>query len=574
MTVKDIDSMSFDELKNEFIQFRKMMMDHISEQEKQIQDYKKKNEELTVNIKELQLELAIEKEKYKQVVAAKYQSQKNQIALDMPTLFDDIEEEALKVEDSEIEEVITVGEHTRVRRPKEQHLSYDHLPKVDEYLSVPEGEDICEKCGSKMHIKKYQTKEELVYEPARLFVRVTHIPVLECENCQIYSEEGKSTYHTVTHHFLFDRSICSPELLAYIIDMKYNNGLPLYTIEKIFQRDHAIIPRQNMSNWVIGSMKYLEPFYNLMKEDLLRMKLIHADETTTQVLNEEGKPSTSTSYMWVYRSNKHEVPIVLYDYHSTRSGDCPKEFLKGYSGYLESDAYDGYNKVENVIRCLCNVHALSKFKDSYKLLPNNKERKTSDEAKAIQKYDEIIHHSNLIDEKAAEKYSNPEKRMEYITKRRKEELKPKFEKFLSYLEEIEPRNKGRYSMSKAIQYVLNNKEGLMEFTNDAIIPHDNTSCERSIRPFVVIRNRCKFSVSVHGAQASAMIYSLVISCIENKQNPYMYFTHLFENLPKLDLTNKEELRKYLPYSRELPSYIRTLSKSEIKAILNEANSQV
>ncbi len=146
----------------------------------------------------------------------------------MPTLFDDIEEEALKVEDSEIEEVITVGEHTRFRCPKEQHLSYDHLLKVDEYLSVPVGEDICEKCGSKIHIKKYQTKEELVYESARLFVRVTHIPVLECENCQIYSEEGKSTYHTVTHHFLFDRSICSPELLAYIIYMKYNNGLPLY----------------------------------------------------------------------------------------------------------------------------------------------------------------------------------------------------------------------------------------------------------------------------------------------------------------------------------------------------------
>lgn len=72
----------------------------------------------------------------------------------------------------------------------------------------------------------------------------------------------------------------------------------------------------------------------------------------------------------------------------------------------------------------------------------------------------------------------------------------------------------------------------MEFTNDAIIPHKNTSCERSIRPFVVIRNRCKFSVSVHGAQASAMTCSLVISCIENKQDPYMYLTHLFENLPK------------------------------------------
>lgn len=573
MTVKDIDSMTFEELKSEFIKFRKATMDHISEQEKKLQEYKKLNDELTVNVKDLQLQLAIEKEKYKQVVAAKYQSQKNQITLDMPTLFDDIEEEALKVEESEVQEVITVGEHKRIKRPKEKHLSYDHLPKVDEYLPIPEGEDICEQCGSKMHIKKYQTKEELVYEPARLFIRVTHIPVLECVNCQSHNEEGKSTYHVVSHHFLFDRSLCSPELLAYIIDMKYNNGLPLYTIEKIFQRDQAIIPRQNMVNWVIGSVKYLEPLYKLMKEDLLKMQLIHADETTTQVLNEDGKPSTSTSYMWVYRSNKHEVPIVLYDYHSTRSGDCPKEFLKGYNGYLETDAYDGYNKVENVIRCLCNVHALRKFKDSYKLLPNNKERKTSDEAIAIQKYDEIIHHSNLIDKKAIEKYRDPKKRMEYITKRRKDELKPMFEKFLSWLEEIAPRNKGKYSMSKAIQYVLNHKEGLMEFTNNAIIPHDNTSCERSIRPFVVIRNRCKFSVSVRGAYASAMIYSLVISCIENKQNPYMYFTHLFENLPNIDLTNKEELRKYLPYSNELPQYIRILSKNEIKAILNEAKSQ-
>ena len=77
-----------------------------------------------------------------------------------------------------------------------------------------------------------------------------------------------------------------------------------------------------------------------------------------------------------------------------------------------------------------------------------------------------------------------------------------------------------------------------------------------------------------GRCGSECVEYSVISCIENKQNPYMYFTHSFENLPKLDLTNKEELRKYLPYSRELPSYIRTLSKSEIKAILNEAKSQV
>lgn len=165
--------------------------------------------------------------------------------------------------------------------------------------------------------------------------------------------------------------------------------------------------------------------------------------------------------------------------------------------YFDSVRLKTYLFFENVIRCLCNVHALRKFKESYKLLPNNKERKTSDEAIAIQKYDEIIHCSNLIDKKVTEKYKDPEKRIEYITKRRKEELKPKFEKFLLWLEEIAPRNERKYSMNKAIQYVLNHKEGLMEFTENAIIPHDNNICERSIRPFVVIRNRCLGSGACH-----------------------------------------------------------------------------
>lgn len=568
MAVKDINSLSFEELKNDFIRLRQHMMKHIQEQDETIRELKNQVKDYEVNNNDLTLQLQIAKEKVKQLIAAKYQSQKNQIVLDMPTLFDDIEEEAMKVEEAELEEVIIIQEHKRVRKPKEKHIDYNHLPKQEVVLSIPEGEDVCERCGSKMKIKKYEIKEELVHIPSELYVRVTKIPVLECVECQSIDEEGKSSYHKVEHHFLFSRSMCSPELLAYIIDMKYNNGLPLYTIEKMFQRQNAIIPRQNMANWVIGSIQYLQPLFDLMKKDLLSYPIIQADETTTQVLKEDDKPATSTSYMWVYRSSKHNQPIVLYDYQSTRSGDCPKEFLKGYTGFLETDAYNGYNKVDNVVRCLCNVHSLRKYKDAYKLLPNNKERKTSDEAQAIKKYDEIFHQAHIIEEKAQVKFKNKDKQMEYITAQRYTRIKPMFEKFLSWLKEIQNRNMGRYSMSQAIGYTLNNQEGLMEFVNDARIPLDNSICERSIRPFVVIRNRCKFSVSTSGAHASALIYSLLVSCIENKRNPYMYFTYLFEELPNTNMESEAELRKYLPYSEHLPDYTKTLSKSELKAILS------
>lgn len=313
-----------------------------------------------------------------------------------------------------------------------------------------------------MHIKKYDERKELVFIPSKLYVKVTRIPVLECVECQSVNEEGTSSYKVISHpNPVLPRSMVSPELLAYIIDMKYNNGLPLYTIEKMFERQNVILPRQNMANWIIHSMKYLAPLYDLMKADLVNTVVLHADETPTQVLNEEGKTSTSTSYMFVYRSNKYEKPIVLYDYRSSRSGDGPKGFPKDYTGYTMTDAYDGYNKVDGIIRCMCNVHALRKFKDSYKLLTNTKARKTSDEAIAIVKYDKIFQMVHKI-EADSMKETTLEKRIEYIQKMREEKLKPLFVKFFAWLKEIQPRNAGKYSMSQAISYTLNHQEELMK----------------------------------------------------------------------------------------------------------------
>lgn len=570
--IKDINELTFEELKELYLKDKKHHLEKINELQGKVDKLEKQHLDDKVNMSDLKLQLDVMNAKYMQAINAKYQSQRNQIVIDMPTLFDDAEEEALKTEKLENEEVITVGEYTKKKhKVKEKHIDYSSLEHKVETLPVNEDERACEICGSHMVVDHYEEKKELVYVPSEVYVKVTRIPVLKCENCESLNEEGKATYKVVSHpHKLFDRSMVSPSLLAYILDMKYNRGLPLYELEKMFSQMNVIVPRANMANWVIASMKYLKPLYTLMKEDLLSRKVVCADETRTQVLNEEGKLATSTSYMFVYRSIRGDGHhIILYDYEASRSGDHPKEFLKGYHGVLMTDAYSGYNKVEDITRCMCNIHALRKYKDSYKLLPNNASRKKSDEAIAIQKYDAIFHKENEIKEKAKKQGYQGKEYEDYIYKRRQKEVKPLFDEFLVWLKSIKDRNAGKYGMNNAINYTLNHEKELKEFLNYGYVPNSNQECEQAIRPFVNIRNRCKFYVSTKGAEVSAMIYSLVITAVENKVQPYMYFMYIFEKLKEMDLTDRKSLRELLPYSKSLPDYTKILSKKEIQKILKQ-----
>lgn len=562
--IRVAEEMTNEQLLKEFLRMR----DELDSLSKKYDSLAKEHYDLKANYNDLKFQYDYIEAKYKQIIAAKYQTQRNTVVIDMPTLFDDLEEETLKLEQEQCEFVEVESYTKRKKAPKEKHVSYDHLERKVETLPVPEGEDICPECGAVMHIKKYEEKEELVVIPSQAYVRVTRIPVLECVECQAIHEDGSSTYRTVSHSFLYERSMCSPELLAYIMDMRYSAGLPLYALEKHFMKMSLEISRQNMCNWVLHSGKYLQPVYDLMKEDFLAYPINHADETPTQILNEEGKPATSTSYMFVYHTPKWAKPIVLYDYQDSRSGDRAKEFLKGFEGILCTDAYSGYNKVENAQRSLCNVHALRKFKDAYKLLPKGKARQKSEEAEAIRRYQEIFDLNNKTEERAAQKYLDQDKRFEYITKVRQRDIKPRFDSLLSWLESIEPKI-GRYTMKNAINYVLNNRAGLALFLEDGRIDMSDSITERAIRPFAVSRNRCKFYVSTTGADVSAKIYSIVITCEENGINPYMYLMYLFETLPHTDLTDKEALRKLLPYSDQLPSYVRMMSKKEVRQILEE-----
>jgi hypothetical protein len=141
------------------------------------------------------------------------------------------------------------------------------------------------------------------------------------------------------------KSMASPGLLAHIAVSKYQDALPLYRQETILRRIGVDIPRITLANWMIQVGILIQPLINLLWDRLLEYDTIQMDETTVQVLKEPDKQAQSKSYIWLQRGGPPDKPVVLYDYDPGRSAEVPKRLLGDFRGYLQTDAYAGYNAV-------------------------------------------------------------------------------------------------------------------------------------------------------------------------------------------------------------------------------------
>ena len=136
-------------------------------------------------------------------------------------------------------------------------------------------------------------------------------------------------------------SFATPEVITHIMNKKFVMGSPLYRQEQEMNRIGIKLSRETMSNWILKATEdYLTPVYKQLYKELPTRDVLHADETTLQVLHEPGKKPQSDSFVWLYRtSGDTDNPIVLYEYQPGRGAKHPKEFLAGYSGYRNTDGY-------------------------------------------------------------------------------------------------------------------------------------------------------------------------------------------------------------------------------------------
>ena len=439
-------------------------------------------------------------------------------------------------------ELITVSAHKRAKPKAKKGVSLEGLPeKVIEYR-LTEEELVCS-CGHERHIIGQEITKELVVVPAQLYVNKHVQYIYGCRHCE---NNGDGTEAVVVSapkpNRAFPGSIASPSVVAHIIEEKYVMGVPLYRQEQQWARKGINLSRQNMSNWIMHAQTWLQPMYDRMKAKLLEQDIIHADETTLQVLNEDGKKAESQSYMWLYRSGRFGPGIVLYEYQPSRAREHPREFLKGFKGYLVTDAYAGYNDIPDVINVGCWAHARRGFDEAIKAA--GKRLKEPKAAEGLRFCNELFSVEREL------KDLDPIERYEQRLLR----SKPLLDAFLAWLRKTQEESTPQSHLGKAVGYCLNNWQALNNFLLDGRLEIDNNIAERAIKPFVIGRKNFLFCITPRGATASATTYSIIESAKENGLKPFEYLKYLFTELPN---ASSEDLDKFLPWSETLPEYCRT-----------------
>lgn len=438
--------------------------------------------------------------------------------------FDEAEKEAnLKADEPTIERVTK-----KKRTSRKENLS--HLEtEVTEY-ALAEDKAICPKCHTPLKKISDDTRETI-----KLYKKVIrHLEkraVYACPKCDYMVKADMPKLP-------IEGSLADSSTLAQVIVDKFANHIPLYRQSQDFERIGLSLSRQNLSNWILKSSDLLDIIYQNMKKELLSKDILHADETTVQVLKESGKPATSKSYMWLYQTGRFDRPIVIYDYQPSRSGKIPQAFLKDFSGYLHVDGYSGYNHIDNVTLVGCLAHIRRYFNDAYKLIEKNEDAKLSNTAKGLAYCNQLF----ALDKES--KDLDIDKR--YIFKQ--EKIKPVFDEFLTWVKNASLNALPQSKYGKVITYALNQLPSVMHYLDRGELDIDNNRAERSIKPFVIGRKNWLFSHSVDGADASARLYSIVQTCMLNNVNPYNYLSDTLTNLANMTVNQDTDILSLLPWN--------------------------
>jgi len=387
----------------------------------------------------------------------------------------------------------------------------------------------CDRCGSALkEIGFSKVRDEIEYIPARIHILRYMQQACECPKCKhsghpfIRKAEVPSS--------VMNHSLASPSSVSYVMYQKYVNSIPLYRQEKDWEQLGIGLSRATMANWIVRcSEDYLNPIVERLRNKLLERDIVHCDETPVQVLKEEGKKPQTKSYMWLYRTgNDDKPPIILYDYKPSRSGDNAATYLKDFRGYVHSDGYSGYNKLDNIVRCGCWAHLRRKFVEA---IPDKKPPGSPPSNAEIGRdyCNKLFAIEDTLKELSVQ---------ERFCKRLELE-KPVLEAFWCWLDSLAPL-KGS-ALGKAVIYAQNQRPYMENYLLDGRCSISNNAAENAIRPFTVGRKNWLFADTPKGAKASADVYSIVESAKANGLNVYTYLEYLFMYMPDLDWRNHPEL---------------------------------
>ncbi|MCX7946901.1 MAG: IS66 family transposase, partial [Hydrogenophilus sp.] len=392
------------------------------------------------------------------------------------------------------------------------------LPREQVIHEVPEGERFCKCCGKPMEPIGKEVSESIELIPMVAKV-VEHVRVkYACLGCQ----EGVKTAEMPVKPI--EKARPGATLLATVVDWKYGRHLPLFRQVEMLQKAGLPTTRGQLCGWVGHVAERLRPIWELMKGKVLLSRKIHTDDTPVRVLD-PGKGKTRTGRFWVYLWDG-ENPHAVFDYTPSRSRDGPARFLSGYKGYLQADAFAGYDALyagEQIVEVACWAHARRKY---YEALATDRQ------AVGMLR---LISALYVVEEMG--RGQAPETRL----KLRQELSRHVLDRMLLWMDARRNNVLPKSPLGQAISYTRSNWKALNRFVEDPILSLDNNAAENAVRCVALGRKNWLFVGNDEAGERAAILYSILASCRLNGVDPWEYLADVLIRVSTHPSSRADEL---------------------------------
>jgi transposase len=395
-------------------------------------------------------------------------------------------------------------------------------------LDIPETEKTCP-CGQPRRVIGEVVTERLGFDPARFYVNqyVQLKYACPCEQSGVMTAEKPIQP--------IEKSNAEPELVAFVAVSRFDDHSPYYRQEHgQLRRAGVEISRSTQCDWMRQIAAFCRPLYDLMHTLVLRSKLLGTDDTPVPVLV-PGRGKTQEARMWAYRGD-HNYPFNVFDFTMTRQRAGPLKFLRrdeqskaeeGFRGYLQADAYAGYDvlfRLGGILEVGCWAHARRKFFEA----------KETDLARGLEALARIKLLYEVED--AARELSSAERLAV-----RQERTAPLLASLKTWLDEQSGRALPRSAMGEAMAYTLSNWTALTRYAGDGDLPIDNNAVERMLKLIGIGRKNWMFAGSERGGQTAAVLFTIISSAKRHRLNTWAYLRDVLWRLADLKPGELEQL---------------------------------
>ena len=400
----------------------------------------------------------------------------------------------------------------------------EHLPRVEVIHDLTDEQKRCPCCGIARACIGSETSEQLEYVPSSLKVlrHVRHR--YACKACDAAGNGAHVEIATKTPQPI-ERGLPGPGLLAYVIVSKLGDHLPLYRLEKILGRQGVDVARSTMCAWMLAASELVKPLVELMTKRVKQSKVVHTDDTRVPV---QAEGQCRSGRIWTYVGDESN-PYTVYDYTPDRTRAGPQRFLADYKGYLQADAYGGYDGIYvrgGVAEVACWAHARRKFFEA----------KETDGRRAAEML-EFVRQLYAVEDEA--------KALDHDARRalRQERSVPVLAAIKAWLNHEGQLVLPRSPMAAAITYTLNQWAALCRYAEQGYLNIDNNAAERALKRVAIGRKNWLFAGHDQAGASHARLWTLIASAERHGIDPQKYLTSV---LAKVGRAKLSELDQFLP----------------------------